>query len=148
MHQSCDHEFNVAFRKNYRKIIALISPLETVDFMWNYRKIIAKLSQNYRKIFAKFSQNYRTHFPIRNCRFLWNFRRNYRTSALYKLLDRSLKTQYTVYTVYTCIHFYINTFIHFTYILEYISSWCVFTATTRDLYIMGEKKVTLQNALA
>ena len=38
--ESCDHEFNVAlvkfsqnFRRNYRKIIALISPLETADFV-------------------------------------------------------------------------------------------------------------------
>ena len=45
--QSCDQEFNVALRKNYRNIFPLIFQLETADFV--------NFSQNFRKIFALIS---------------------------------------------------------------------------------------------
>ena len=41
--ESCDQEFNVALRKNYRKIIALIFPLETADFCEIIDGIIARV---------------------------------------------------------------------------------------------------------
>ena len=72
------------FSQNVPLIIALIFPLETADFCEIVDRIIAKFSQNFRKIIAPIS-------PLETAD-VWNFRRNYRTSALYKLLDRSLKT--------------------------------------------------------
>ena len=83
-HSGTDREIIAKFSQNYRKIIALISPLETAVSCEIIDGIFSKLSQNYRTIF-------RTHFPIRNCRFFVKLSQNYRTSALYKLLDRSLK---------------------------------------------------------
>ena len=55
-------KFYVKLSQNFCNFFALISPLETVDFMRHYYKIIAEISQNYR-----------THVPIRNCLFVWNF---------------------------------------------------------------------------